>query len=65
MLSLDLSNKNALVAGSTQGIGLASAQALASLGANCTLIARNETALQKAVATLAINQGQKTPISCS
>lgn len=59
MLSLDLSNKNALVAGSTQGIGLASAQALASLGANCTLIARNETALQQAVATLAINHGQK------
>lgn len=59
MLSLDLNNKNALVAGSTQGIGLASAQALASLGANCTLIARNETALQQAVATLAINQGQK------
>ena len=49
MLSLDLSNKNALVAGSTQGIGLASAQALASLGASCTLIARNETALQQAV----------------
>jgi 3-oxoacyl-[acyl-carrier protein] reductase len=59
MLSLDLSNKNALVAGSTQGIGLASAQALASLGANCTLIARNEKALQDAVATLSTNQGQK------
>lgn len=59
MLSLDLSNKNALVAGSTQGIGLASAQALASLGASCTLIARNETALQQAVSTLATNNGQK------
>jgi len=59
MLSLDLSNKNALVAGSTQGIGLASAQALASLGANCTLIARNERALQDAVATLSTSQGQK------
>jgi 3-oxoacyl-[acyl-carrier protein] reductase len=59
MLSLDLSNKNALVAGSTQGIGLASAQTLASLGASCTLIARNEKALQDAITTLNTNQGQK------
>ncbi len=59
MLSLDLSNKNALVAGSTQGIGLASAQALASLGANCTLLARNETALQAAIKTLDTSKGQK------
>lgn len=59
MLSLNLQGKNALVAGSTQGIGLASAQALASLGANCVLIARNEAALQAAVATLDTTQGQK------
>ena len=31
MLSLDLTGKTALVAGSTQGIGLASAQSLADL----------------------------------
>lgn len=59
MLSLDLSGKNALVAGSTQGIGLASAQALADLGANCTLIARNEASLKTAVATLATHAGQQ------
>lgn len=59
MLSLDLTGKSALVAGSTQGIGLASAQALASLGAACTLIARNEDSLKKAVATLSTNQGQQ------
>lgn len=59
MISLDLTNKNALVAGSTQGIGLASAQALAGLGANCTLIARNETALQQAIQTLATDRGQQ------
>lgn len=45
MLSLDLRGKTALIAGSTQGIGLASAKALASLGARCILIARNKNAL--------------------
>ncbi len=59
MLSLDLKGKRALVAGSTQGIGLASAQALASLGASCTLIARNEAALKDAVATLNTDAGQE------
>lgn len=59
MLSLDLTNRTALVAGSTQGIGLASAQALASLGATCILIARNEEALKKAVATLDTQTQQK------
>lgn len=58
MISLDLTGKNALVAGSTQGIGLASAQALASLGCNCTLIARNETALKVALQTLDHSNGQ-------
>lgn len=59
MLSLDLTGKNALIAGSTQGIGLASAQALASLGANCTLIARNETSLQQAIQSLTTDRGQQ------
>lgn len=58
MLSLDLTHKTALVAGSTQGIGLASAQALASLGANCVLIARNEPALKEAIQTLNTAKGQ-------
>jgi 3-oxoacyl-[acyl-carrier protein] reductase len=52
MLPLSLSGKTALVSGSTQGIGLAAAQALASLGARCILLARNETSLQEALATL-------------
>lgn len=59
MLSLDLTGKTALVAGSTQGIGLASAQELAALGANCVLIARNEQALQQALTTLDTAKGQK------
>lgn len=58
MLSLDLKGKRALVAGSTQGIGLASAQALASLGASCVLIARNEAALKEAIQTLSTDAGQ-------
>lgn len=59
MLSLDLKGKTALVAGSTQGIGLATARSLASLGARCFLIARNEKALKEAVATLDTAGGQE------
>lgn len=58
MLSMDLTGKRALVAGSTQGIGLASAQSLADLGAHCVLIARNEEKLKEAVATLNTGKGQ-------
>ena len=51
-MNLDLTGKNALVCGSTQGIGLASAKELALLGANVTLLARNKTSLEEAVASL-------------
>ena len=53
-MHLSLEGKNALICGSTQGIGLAIAEELALLGANCTLVARNEEALQTAVKTLDI-----------
>ena len=59
MLLGDLKGKKALVAGSTQGIGLASAQALSDMGATCVLIARNEEGLKKAVSTLNTNFEQK------
>ncbi len=59
MISLNLTGKTALIGGSTQGIGLASAQALATLGANCVLISRNEDKLQNAVSTLDASAGQK------
>jgi len=59
MLSLDLTGKTALVGGSTQGIGLASAQALASLGATCVLISRNGEKLREAVDTLENKVGQR------
>lgn len=58
-MNLDLSGKNALVCGSTQGIGKASAMEIASLGANVTLIARNEEALHSAVNELPNNGNQK------
>lgn len=51
-MNLDLTKKNALVCGSTQGIGKASAIALADLGANVTLIARNEDKLKEVVSEL-------------
>lgn len=57
-MNLSLENKNALICGSTQGIGLATAQELALLGANCILFARNEQALQHAVQTLHTDAGQ-------
>lgn len=58
-MNLSLSGKNAVICGSTQGIGLAIAQELALLGSNCTLMARNEKALQEAIAGLNIDKGQK------
>lgn len=51
-MEMNLNGKNALVCGSSQGIGLASAQALASLGANVILMARNREKLAEAVKTL-------------
>lgn len=57
-MQLSLQHKTALVCGSTQGIGLAIAQELALLGADCILMARNEDALQKAKATLDVSKGQ-------
>jgi 3-oxoacyl-[acyl-carrier protein] reductase len=50
---LALLNKTALVCGSTQGIGLSIAEALALQGATCILFARNEGMLKERVAQLA------------
>ena len=49
-----LKNKTAVICGSSQGIGFATAKELAVNGANCILIARNPGALQTAVAQLSI-----------
>ena len=53
-MNLSLEGKYAIICGSTQGIGLAIAEELAQLGANCTLIARNEEKLKFAIHTLDI-----------
>lgn len=56
-MNLGLQNKNALVCGSTQGIGKATAILLAEEGANVTLVARNEEKL-KSVLSLLPNNNQ-------
>ncbi|MBN8837812.1 MAG: SDR family oxidoreductase [Sphingobacteriia bacterium] len=57
-MNLNLTGKNALVGGGSQGLGLASAIELALLGANITLVSRNEEKLKKAVTLLDTTQGQ-------
>ena len=58
-MNLDLKNKNAIVCGCTQGIGKATAIELANIGANITLIARNESKLKDVMKLLDTTQGQK------
>lgn len=57
-MDLSLAGKSAMVCGSTQGIGRASAHELALLGAEVTLVARNETRLREVVASLPSTHGQ-------
>ena len=47
-MNLDLNGKHALVCGASQGIGLATAKALAELGADVTLLARRAEVLREA-----------------
>jgi len=58
-MNINLKNKNALVCGSTQGIGNAIAHELASAGANIILFARNEEKLIESIQKLDTSQGQK------
>ena len=58
-MNLNLSNKNALVGGSSKGIGRAVAVEMAALGANVTLIARSADKLAVVLATLDTSKGQK------
>ncbi len=57
-MNLDLSGKTALVCGSTQGLGYASAAELALMGCNVVLLARNEEKLAEVVKTLSKKAGQ-------
>ncbi|PKA82282.1 3-oxoacyl-[acyl-carrier protein] reductase [Ulvibacter sp. MAR_2010_11] len=58
-MNLDLKNKNALICGSTAGIGKASAIQLAEMGATITLVARNAEKLKETLLELPFQDGQK------
>lgn len=58
-MKISLENRHAVVCGSTQGIGLAIAHALAGLGATCILLARNADKLRQAASTLPHTHGQR------
>jgi len=64
-MNLDLTNKTAMVCGSTQGIGNASAIELALLGANVILVARNEDALKTTIKELDTSKRQKHNYLCA
>ena len=57
-MNLDLTGKNALVCGSSRGIGKATAIELANLGANVTLLSRTEAKLKKVREGLDNSKGQ-------
>jgi len=57
-MNLDLTGRTAVVCGSTQGLGYASAVELALLGANVVLMARNEEKLQEVIKTLDTSKEQ-------
>ncbi len=61
-MKFDFKNKNALVCGSTRGIGYAIAIQFAKLGANVTMMARNSELLSRVIKDLDISLGQKHEI---
>ena len=64
-MDLNLIGKNALVCGSTQGIGKAAAIQLAQLGASLTLVARNKNRLIAALSELDTSKGQAHDYLCA
>ncbi|MBC7536892.1 MAG: SDR family oxidoreductase [Ferruginibacter sp.] len=58
-MNLDLTGKTAVVCGSTQGLGFASAAELALLGANVVLVARSEEKLRAVLSKLDDSKGQQ------
>lgn len=58
-MDINLNGKNALVGGSSKGIGKASAIELAALGANITLLARSVERLEATLALLDTSRGQQ------
>jgi len=64
-MTSSLKGKRALVCGGSQGIGRACAVELARLGADVTVAARNEKALQDVVAQLSTEHGQTHAYICA
>ncbi len=60
-----LQGRQAMVCGSTQGIGRACAMEIAKLGASVTLVARNEATLQQVCDELPSEEGQNHAILCA
>ncbi|GLU43820.1 SDR family oxidoreductase [Allomuricauda sp. NBRC 101325] len=58
-MNISLLGKNALVGGSSKGIGEAIARQLAESGANVTLMARNEERMQSIIQEMDSSKGQK------
>ena len=58
-MNLDLTGKNALVCGSSKGIGKAAAFEIASLGANVTLVSRSSEVMKTILGELDHSRGQK------
>ena len=55
---MELIGKLAMICGSTQGIGFATAELMAARGASVVLVARNQARLQSAMEQLDVNHGQ-------
>lgn len=64
-MNTNLTEKNAIVCGSTQGIGKAVAVELALLGANVILMARNEKSLNVVLGELDRSKGQNHQYLCA
>ena len=58
-MNISLKGKNALVGGSSKGIGKAIAEQLAESGANVTLMARSVERMQELMHDMDNSQGQK------
>ncbi len=65
MINNMFENKNALVCGSTDGIGKATATLLAQRGAEIILLARNKEKLISTIGDLSINSGQNHRYVCA
>jgi 3-oxoacyl-[acyl-carrier protein] reductase len=58
-MNIDLIGKKAIVCGASKGIGRATAEELARLGASVTIVARNQNTLEEVCAGLDTTKGQK------